>query len=166
MEKFFIIGKDSQLYNLYFEYIKDLETNRKIYDDFCKQYGIEAGSYIPGKDYLVIIPSEKDKDRFMNDFTQEYWDGGGRQFKKRSQIGKAWTGVMSDIKAPRKPGYFYIINLVGRYSERIFHIGDILYGSLKAECTYQLHECMKEIKASEFYKIIEDHNESIKQKGG
>ncbi len=54
MEKFFIINKDSQLYNLYFEYIKDLEINRKVYGEFSREHGIEAGSYIPDKDYLII----------------------------------------------------------------------------------------------------------------
>ncbi len=72
---------------------------------------------------------------------------------------------MRDIKAPCRPGYFYVVDLVGRYSERIFHIGDVLYGSLNAECTYHLPDCMEEIKASQFYKVIEDYNESIKLMG-
>jgi hypothetical protein len=164
VEKFFTIKKDSEFYNTYFQYLGDLKINREVFDRFCKEIDIESGSYLPSKDWLIIVPSEKDKDKFVNQFTQEYFDGGGRQFKKRSVIGQEWTRAMRDVKAARRPGYFRWVDLVGRYTERIFHIGEIIYGSLNAECTFHLHDCMEEIKASEFYRIIEEYNESIKSK--
>lgn len=163
MEKYFTIKPNSQLYKDYFNYLEDLKTNANLFDVFAKEHGIEASSFIPYKKHLVIIPTEKDKDKFRSDFTQEYLDCGARQFKVRSSVGKAWTNVMSDIKPARKPNYFGLIRVYGRYYERLFHIDKILYGSLSADTDFDLHDCMDEIKASEFYKIVEDYNASIKE---
>ncbi len=164
MEKFFTIKPDSQLYTDYFQYLEDLQSNASIFDDFASKHEIGSHKFIPYKKYLVILPTERDKDKFAQDFTQQYFDNGGRQFKVRSEIGKDWISVMNDIKPARKPGYFYLISLVGHFSERLFHIGDTLYGSLRADSEFNLHSCMEEIKASVFYKLIEDYNESLKTK--
>lgn len=157
MEKYFVIKPDSALYSDYFNYLDDVKNNSALFDAFAKKHKIEASSFIPSKKYLCIIPTEKDKDKFRNDFTQSYLDGGARQFKIRSNIGKDWINVMSDIRPARKPNYFGLINVYGRFYERLFHIGTDLYGSLSADCDFDLHKCMTEIKASEFYKIIETH---------
>ncbi len=163
MEKFFTIKPDSQLYKEYFIYLDDLNTNANLFDNFAKEHGIEASNFIPYKKHLVIVPTEKDKDKFRNDFTQEYLNCGARQFKVRSTIGKAWVNVMSDIKPARKPNYFGLIRAYGRYYERLFHIGETLYGSFSADMDFDLHSCMDEIKASEFYRIVEEYNSNLQK---
>jgi hypothetical protein len=164
MEKFFTIKPGSQLYKDYFQYLEDVKNNSKVFNEFATKHGIEASSYVPHKKYLQIVPTEKDKDKFVNEFTQDYGDCGLRQFKVRSVVGKDWVNVMSDIRMARKPDYFGLIRVYGRYSERLFNINEVLYGSLSAGMDFELHECMEEIKASEFYKIVEDYNESLKNK--
>ncbi len=164
MEKFFTINQGSALYNEYFKYLDDVKQNRALFNDFAKKHGIEASQFVPDKKRLCIIPTAKDEDVFRNDFTQGYLEDGLRQFKTRSGIGKDWITVMGNIKPARKPNYFGLIQVYGRFRERLFHIGNVLYGSLSADCEFELHKCMSEIKASEFYKILEDYSESLKLK--
>jgi len=161
MDKYFTIKKDSQLYKDYFQWLEDRKNNAKVYDEFANKHGIESSRFIPHKKRLCIVPTEKDKDRFRKDFTQEYADGGLRQFKVRSSIGADWISAVSDLMIARKPCYFGLVRVYGRYLERLFNIKDTLYGSLSADSDFILHDCMEEIKASEFYKVIEDYNESI-----
>ncbi|BCK01637.1 hypothetical protein [Anaerocolumna chitinilytica] len=158
MEKFFTIKKESELYKDYFQYLDDYKRNAEIFNEFADKHNIEASRFIPYKKYLLIVPTERDKDKFREDFTQEYGDGGLRQFKVRSEVGKAWTATMSDIRPAHKPTYFGLVHVYGHFTERLFNIGDVLYGSISANGSFELHSCMEEIKASEFYKIIEDYN--------
>ena len=60
---------------------------------------------------------------------------------------------------------FYISTGSLRTSSRLFHIGEILYGTFdnKSDSDYKLGEYFEEMKASEFYKIIEDYEESKKE---
>jgi hypothetical protein len=160
MEKFFVIDKESSLYKDYFKWKQDAADNAKIFDEFSKTLGIEANSYLPRKGKLYIVPTENDLNKFKNQFTQGDFDNGIRQFKCNSIIGKAWANVSKDISEPCKPNYFGLVRIYGRYYERMFAINDVLYGSLSSsECNFELHECMKEIKASEFYKVIEEYKE-------
>lgn len=161
MEKYFIIKKDSQLYKDYFQWQEDKKNIVKVYDDFAKKHGIESGRFLPLKKRLCIVPSERDKDKFRNDLTLEYMDNGLRQFKVRSTIGKDWINAVADLRIAMKPNYFGLVRVYGRYSERLFNIKDTLYGSLSANSDFKLHDCMEEIKASDFYKVIEDYNASI-----
>lgn len=43
--------------------------------------------------------------------------------------------------------------------EPVFAIGDILYGSIEANESFNTENWMQEIKASEFYKVIEESKE-------
>ena len=41
-------------------------------------------------------------------------------------------------------------------------IDDVLYASLRADCDFENLDGFEEIKASDFFKIIEDYEESLK----
>ena len=156
MDKYFTIKKGSRLYIDYFQWKEDLKIIRELFNELATKYGIEATSFVPRKTQLLIVPTAKDDDNFYKQFTQAYHDNGLRQFKCNSDIGKDWTRLVRDTAIPYKPNFFLYIGVSGRYHERLFSINDVLYGSLSAECRFELHECMSEIKASEFYKIIEE----------
>ena len=62
-----------------------------------------------------------------------------------------------------KPDYFcYGMRFCGKYSTRCFMIGDVLYGSAE-NVEVKLLDFMTEIKASEFYKAIEEEESREKE---
>ncbi|QHI72874.1 hypothetical protein [Aminipila terrae] len=161
MDKYFEIEKGSPIYNDYFRYLEEAKKMTSIFNAFAEKHGIEASEFIPRKKKLYILPTEKDKDVFGRKFTQGYGEYGEKQFKCNSDIGKDWVYTVQDMPIPHKPMYFtYGLHVLGRFSSRLFNIGENLYGSLSAhECSFELLECRKEMKASEFYKILESEKE-------
>jgi len=54
-------------------------------------------------------------------------------------------------------------NVYGSTSSRLFAIGDKVYCSFKSEYNFTNPEGFIELKASEFFKIVEDENERRKK---
>ncbi|MFV0518565.1 MAG: hypothetical protein ACK5MV_14330 [Aminipila sp.] len=157
MEKFFKINKDSKMYIDYFKYLKNEKAVIAIFNSIAEKHGIEAGSFVPFKEKLYILPTENDNAKFDGVLTLED-TSGKRQFKIRSEIGKEWKEAVSNIEILDKPRYFmYGQRMMGQFSSRLFHIKEELYGSLESNVhKVELMDFMEEIKASEFYKIIEE----------
>ena len=158
MEKFFSVKEESDLYKDYFKWIDEYENMKKIYSSFADKYGIEATQFIPRKNSISILPSERDKDKFIDAFTGTIEELGFRQIRVHSNIGKEWKRLVSDIAVPRKPILaMYISNIWGKYSARMFHVKDKLYGSLATGNIVTLPEWAIEMNGSEFYKILESN---------
>lgn len=157
MERYFEIVKGCKMYEDFFKWIDETEKIRKIYNDFSNTYGIEAEQFLPTKSRLFIVPTEKDKDKFFMDFTRDYGEKGLRQFRCNSDIGRYWKRAVADMPIPHKPHYLqYGFALYDKYTERLFNVGGKLYGSICTQSNaFKLTDWMKEMKASDFFKIIE-----------
>lgn len=155
MEKFFTIKKDSAFYEAYVQYEKDVKANAEAFKKFSEEHGIEATLYVPGDSFVMIIPTQNDLKNFEGMFIAKEFGDGLRKFKKNCKITKDWVEVAKTIPKPNKPDYFSYMRFNGRFSSRCFMIGDVLYGSAESK-TVELLDFMEEIKASEFYKAIED----------
>ncbi len=82
------------------------------------------------------------------------------EFKKSSKINKMWVSLVKDIEYFEKPKLMFYFRFSGpRWSERLFHDGDKLYCSIESEGEIFVPDFAIEIKASEFFKIIEDQEE-------
>lgn len=169
MEKFFTIKKDSAFYEAYVQYEKDVKANAEAFKKFSEEHGIEATLYVPSNSFVMIIPTKNDLKNFEGMFTKNKLnnENGLRRFKANCRITKDWVEVAKTIPKPNKPDYFsYGMRFNGRFSSRCFMLDDVLYGSAESE-TVELLDFMEEIKASEFYKAIEDsevHNEQEQSK--
>lgn len=157
MDKYFEIEKGCKLYDDYFKWDEETEKIRKVFNEFASTYKIEAELFMITKNRLFIIPTERDKDSFKEDFTKRYGENGLRQFKCRSEIGKAWKRMVADMPIPSKPHFIrYGLNLYDSYTERLFNVGEKLYGSISSRYNkFELEDWAKEMKASEFFSIIE-----------
>ena len=86
------------------------------------------------------------------------------EFKKNSEVSKMWIGLVKDIENFDKPRLLFYFNLIGhRWKERLFHIGDKLYCSIESDGEVSTPDFVIEMKASEFYKVIEE--EENREKG-
>lgn len=160
MEKYFIVTEKSDLHKDYLDYRENSRLINEHYKEFAKENDIEAEEYCPSNKYLHIIPTEKDLERFDKVLLKPTGQGL-RSFKLNSKIAKNWAKSLTEkgLKVLSKPYIpFYFRNGFGRSRTRIFNIGEAVYCSYEADRNnIECPEGFIEIKASEFYKIIENN---------
>ena len=157
MNKYFEIQADSDLYRKYFAYKKDIPKIVAAYKEVCEKFGIEAAEFMPRKSRLYIIPTEADVEK-LGKFMKKTCCG---EFKRNSEPCKMWVSLVKDIENFEKPKLFYYFDLLGhRWKERLFAVEDKLYCSIESDGEVSTPDFAIEMKASEFYKIIESIEES------
>lgn len=161
MEKFFIVTEKSQLHKDYFEYEQNSKEINKRVIQFFKLSGIEADKYYCTSNYLSIIPTAKDKEKFKGQFYVKN-NGNLETFKERSSIGKAWVNYMAGYKILQRPLPQFYINSYGGGQYRLFDINNVLYCSYVSKRDFKTPQGFEEIKGSEFFKAIEDWEENKK----
>jgi len=159
MEKYFIVTKQSKLYDEYFYFKSNDEKIRKTSKDFMDKNHIEATKYYCTNSAFYIVPTENDLEKF-NKILCKPVDNNLRAFKKTSKINKAWTSLLDEqnIIIGHKPFVqFYFDRGYGKTRNRLFNIDDVVYCSFEGEFEVNTPEGFVEIKASEFWKIVEDY---------
>lgn len=166
MEKYFIVTKDASLHDDYFAYKNNDRDISVIAKEFMEQYGIEAKQYARSSGSFYISATQNDYEKFKPMFKKDKINGL-YEFKKNSEIGKAWIELLKskDLKVLHKPFIAFEFSKFngGKYSTRLFDIDGVVY--LSFDCGYEVDtpDGFKEIKASEFFKIIEDYEEKLKR---
>lgn len=159
MSKYFVVNEDSGLYADYFAWKNDRSKISDAFKKVCDKFGIETTEFYLDKNRLHINPTESDLSKFENIMKK----GSCGEFKKNSEPSKMWIGLTKDIEHFRKPQLlFYFRSLGPRWRERLFDIDGKLYGSIESNQDVNMPDFVTEIKASEFYKIIEDYEERCK----
>lgn len=160
MNKYFEIIPDCKLYKAYFGYLENIPKINEIVKKICHEFGIESTKYYHRKDCLKIIPTKNDEKNFAGMMKKTSYG----EFKKNSKVGKMWTSLVKDIEAFEKPKLmFYIRFSCRRWSERLFDVGEKLYCSVECDGEVFTPDFAIEMKASEFYKIIEDEEKKDKE---
>ena len=160
MEKYFIVKNGTKLYN---DYITNSEVKEKInnaFNEFSETNGITSDSYYQDATRLRIELNCND----MKKFGSQIKVNTNGDFKKTSELNKKWVAMCKDknINSPRRIMIMdYIKCHSYKTSSRLFKLGDTLYGSLdnKTDEEFTLSDDYIELKASEFYKAIEDEKE-------
>ena len=159
MEKYFEVKKNSDFYKKYFDYIDMSNKVNELFKQFAKDNGIETKKYYQNTERLVIVPTQEDRIKFKGMFVQN----SDTDFKKTAPICQSWINLCkeNDLKSPSKPSLLWDSSCkLGSYStsSRLFHIGENVYGSIDNKCNtdIELTDDFVEMKASEFWKIVED----------
>lgn len=156
MERYFIVTDEFLI-----EQLKEYEIMRKKVDEtfkaFKEEVGIETCQYYQHTDVLKIVPTETDLDKFSSMMKVDR-----ETFKKNSALNKEWVKLCKekDLKTPRKPTW-ELHHLMGghiyRFRSRLFSYKDKVYGSFESDGDFTIPtEHFIELKASEFYKIVEE----------
>lgn len=184
MERAFKLNKES-------DYVKRLhqckeydKQQRDFIVRFFEEHGIEStyfkmggngGVNCPFKEYekksiSLYISDDSDLEKFSNMLCKPVYYGDKKmlQFKKNSKIAKEFTDrcieeqIIINIHKPSPRDYFE--NLWSGYSYTQLEYEDILYLKIDSNnlSENELPEGFEEIKISEFYKIMEEYDESDK----
>lgn len=153
MEKYFIVNKESKLYSDYFAWLKDKDKVANAVKTVCEEFEIQTRQFYLVKERFEIVPTENDYAKFKGLMMKS--DYGA--FKKNSPVSKRWRELIKDIDHFKKPQLFYYFPLLGySWRERLFNVEQTLYGSIESDGEIQLEDFVTEIKASEFYKVVEE----------
>lgn len=154
---YFTVNEGSVLYRDYFESVEDGKNVLEAFNKVKEKYGIDANAFYRVKDKFHIVPKGDDINKFESMLKKSNYG----QFKKNSPVAKDWCELVKDIKHMNKPELFFYFNLLGhRWKELLFHIGTTLYGHIESNSKVELPDFVTEIKASEFYKAIEEEEEA------
>lgn len=164
MEKHFIVTEKAELYKDYYDYKNNFEEIRKLVDKFFNENGIETTLYGFYSDNLCIVPKGNDLEKFGNVLGKEVGDGL-MPFKGNSKIHKSWVKTLEEnnIEIKRKPyvPMYFLKHGSGKMWSNLFDIDDIVYCYYKVNSDFEAPEGFIEIKASEYWTVIEDYNEKI-----
>lgn len=162
MEKFFIVTKESSLNKEYLEYQNNVKEVNEYVKKFMEAEGIESKEYSLSENKFYIVPTSNDLEKF-NKVLSKPLDNGLRAFKGNSKISKAWERYLESnkFKILHKPYVGVYFRGFGTCKYRLFNIGDVLYCSFECDYDFSSPTGFIEIKASEFYRAIEEHNEKI-----
>jgi len=160
MEKFFIVTEGNELRKDYLGY----KTNSKLINymakKFCNMQLIMAEEYCAYTEQFYIVPTEEDFIKFDKVLCKEVNDGL-RPFKITSKVNKAWIKLLKNegLIVTNKPYVsFYFDSCCGKHNTRIFDVEGIVYLSMSMDYDFETPKGMIEIKASEFYKVVEDNS--------
>lgn len=158
MEKYFKVKKENHIYNDYFKWWNNLDNVKRKWEQFRKLEGIEATQFVPRQE-LYIVPTEVDLINFGRFLCKDIFPGGLRKFKKTSSVQKDWERFCkNNLELIDKPILFYDFPVMGKTKTKLFHYKDEVYCSIDNEYineNFKIPEGYEEIKASEFYKIVE-----------
>lgn len=153
MDRYFEIKPDSALYKEYFAHENAGEKIKAAFNEVKEKFGIEATVFFLHKDRFRIAATDKDMEKFSSMMKK---DSAG-EFRKNTVISKMWVDLVKDIAHFERPKMIYYVPLIGhRWKERLFHVGDKLYCSIESDGEVSVPDFAVEMKASEFYKVIED----------
>lgn len=158
MNKYFEVKPGSALYEDYFAYLGNRKEVMAAFDKVCEEFGIETKSFYLTNRTFRIVPTDADREKFSG-MMKKTSDG---EFKKMSAPYKMWISLTKDIAPFTKPQLFYYMkDLIGRWRERLFDFDGKLYCSIESESEEEMEtpEWADEMKASEFYKILEESEE-------
>jgi hypothetical protein len=160
MERYFRV-LNNRLYNDWFDYKANQQQINELFKEFKQDQGFESGAYYVTDDEIYIVPTEADINNFSKMLCKPI-DDDLQKFKTNSKIGKAWVETLKSNKLSvlRKPMLImYMSAGGGRFRSRLFNVDEQLYCSLYPADDAKLPQGFTEMKASEFFKIIEDMKE-------
>ena len=119
MEKFYTVNEGSKLYDDYWAWRNSIASNKKIVDDFFKEFGIEADLYCPNSTVIGIVPTDNDRIKFAKQLCTKESNEGLRFFKKNSAINKEWVKRAVNLRM---------------YINLLLHGLTILWAKVQADC--------------------------------
>lgn len=158
MEKYYIVTPDSSVHKAYISYKEVSEKVNYAFKEFAKEFGFETNEYYQSVQYLNICPTDRDTEKFGKYFKK---DSPGL-FKMNTPPAKAWVSKCQslELESPSKPHLGFEFRIYGRSRSRLFMLNGTMYASFGADCDFKDPVGFTEIKASEFFKVIEEYEES------
>ncbi|MEY8352507.1 hypothetical protein AALB39_04030 [Lachnospiraceae bacterium 54-53] len=160
MEKFYIVTDESEYRKAYLDYQQNSKDVNEIVKDFMINNEIETHEYAIGmrENYFAIVPTQKDYDVYGKQLKKDSRVGVLSSFKKNSSIFKELFKILEEknMEVLHRPFIQFAFPCFGRGRSRIFEHKGIVYASYEHETDFENPKGFQEIKASDFYKVVEE----------
>ena len=158
---YYIVPEGSRLGKIYTKWEEnERETNSKIIELFA-EHGINSDEYVPLEKTIAVKLDGDAKKSFESQLTKQICAGVCTKFKVNSPVAKAYRD--KGIKRVPRPLVSDFMGSHGyRWAEKIFRIDGVIYARFEDKTTDRRYACpddLTEIKASEFYKILEEYKD-------
>jgi hypothetical protein len=165
MEKFYIITEESRIHRKYFEHKQSVKDINEVVKNVMESYDIETNYYAIDNGYFGIYPTKNDLSNLKKQLCKDSRIDSLSFFKKNSQLYKELFERirLSGLIFINKPLIQFEFEHCSKGRYRLFNIGDKLYASYESNTDFNNPPGFIEIKGSEFYKIVEEYNNSIKE---
>lgn len=167
---YYIVSNESELGKRYLDHKAEQMKFFDFAEKFLKENGVQSNEYGICSN-LMIVPTEEDIRKFENQLQQPKKAGRNCYFRANSKLSKAWHKGLEeakiDVKLISRSGalWGYIPHASGRWN--IFDIEGVIYFHFEPTWEDKINFSktdFTEIKASEYFKVIEDYNQRIKEK--
>jgi hypothetical protein len=165
MEKFYIVTDKSDVKQDYLDYKQNLKDVNEVVKVVMDANGIEAKEYCIDNYDFAIVGTQADLNKYLSQFRKDAFVGHPCFFKKTSTVYKQVFEALKlkNLKVLHKPMIQFQFHGYGQSRSRLLDIDDIVYASFESEYDFKTPKGFQEIKASEFFKIIEDYNAKIEK---
>lgn len=168
IEKFFKLKNDGKLYKDFIEYAEEADIEKKQMKIFLNENGIKTKQYGEWLGCLCIVPTSEDMENFEKQLKKDSLNGIAKSFKKNSKINKKYIEFTKDFKKLRRPEvWMYMKNFIGSVRTEVKSIGEdaeTIIMKLTTEHEYEITDIAEEIKASEYYLLLEGFENGIHTK--
>lgn len=156
MKKYYIVTKESKVYEQYWKYNFALEQIQKAFVEFTEEHNINSKEFHALADRLYIVPVQEDIERFGQDFVKN----NVGMFKKKTHLSNEWIKKCREekIKTPNKPFIPFIFNCADKCLWQLFDIDDVIYCTFESQSKFIAPKEFKEIEENEFAEIMRLHN--------
>lgn len=159
MERYFTI-QSQQVVDDHSAWVRASEARRLAFVQLADEIGIESHEFYTVSDRLMVSLTPKDIEKFKSSLKQY----SRTDFKKTSPESKRWLEILKEKGFTNKRRPFmgnYIGAGIGRSTSNILELGGVLYGYYECRHSFELPDGFTEIKAWEYYKAIDDHNDAV-----
>lgn len=161
MEKYFLVTDKCSLKKDFLDFKENSKKVNEIAKSFMRGQGMETTRYGLSGEAFYIVPTESDLKKFDSQLCKATVDEELRRFKKNSEVSKLWLEhlKLNELKIIERPFLpFYFKDCLGNFRYRLFSLDREVYCSVESENVDAIVG-VKEMKASEFFKVIEDYEQ-------
>lgn len=160
MEKYFKITNEKFI-EAYEQYERDFDSFLEAFKIMKQEFELDSNEFHACIGRFGIAYNGKDYEKYKDQYKKNDFEF----FKKNSDIGKRWAELMK-LKAIRyssEPfcGHFMKNARIGKCTYSTNRLFGELYGYIKTDFCFEPGDGFEEIKASEYYGLIEKYEDEF-----
>lgn len=159
MKKYYIVDKDSEVYKGCLEYEKFKENITRVFCDFADENNIKAKKFLINANRLWIVPESEDIENFDRFMSKTQYG----LFKKNSELSKKWVLKCQEnnLKQPEELFIPFLFDAIGKVKWSLFSVKENVYCTFESDYDFKTPKNFTEIKARDFYKIMEENEVKV-----
>lgn len=162
-ERYFVVTEQHELFKDFVAQKENEQKVREVFKAWKARFYVEADTYLPTAKRISIEATANDLQKFKDQFMSGWYDGL-KEFKLKSEMNLTWVSMLKSeqLSVLHRPRVIFYLPHGCKNSWVMNLINGVLYLYYKTDADFETPDGMIEIKGSEYHKVIEDYEESLK----